>query len=124
MSNLLWLASYPKSGNTWIRAFLHNLLASPDAPFEINRMSALTVGDSQAQWYARLDPRPPTALRPADLARLRPRVHKLIAESSPETVMVKTHNALVVVAGVSMITLDVTVGAIYVVRNPLDVAIS
>jgi hypothetical protein len=38
--------------------------------------------------------------------------------------MVKTHNALVAVAGVSMITLEVTAGAIYVVRNPLDVALS
>lgn len=124
MSNLLWLASYPKSGNTWVRAFLHNLLANPDEPFAINRMSALTVGDSQAHWYARLDPRPPTALTAADLARLRPRAHKLIAESAAETVLVKTHNALIAVAGVSMITLELTAGAIYVVRNPLDVAIS
>jgi len=23
---LVWIASYPKSGNTWTRAFLHNLL--------------------------------------------------------------------------------------------------
>ncbi len=23
---IVWLASYPKSGNTWTRAFLHNLL--------------------------------------------------------------------------------------------------
>lgn len=124
MANLLWLASYPKSGNTWVRAFLHNLLSNSDAPFEINRMSALTVGDSQAHWYARLDPRPPTALTLADLTRLRPHVHRLIAESSPNTVMVKTHNALIAVGGVSMITLELTAGAIYVVRNPLDVALS
>lgn len=124
MSNILWLASYPKSGNTWIRAFLVNLLTDFDEPVDINRMAALTAGDSQAHWYARLDPRPPTALTKADLARLRPRVHRLIAESKNETVMVKTHNALVAVGGVSMITLEVTAGAIYIVRNPLDVALS
>ena len=22
----IWIASYPKSGNTWVRVFLHNLL--------------------------------------------------------------------------------------------------
>lgn len=124
MSNLLWLASYPKSGNTWVRAFLHNLLANPDAPFDINRMSAMTQGDSQARWFQPLDPRPPTGLSNAELARLRPRAHRLIAESSRETVMVKTHNALIAVEGVSMITLELTAGAIYVVRNPLDVALS
>ena len=26
MSGIIWLASYPKSGNTWTRNFLHNLL--------------------------------------------------------------------------------------------------
>lgn len=25
-TGILWIASYPKSGNTWTRTFLHNLL--------------------------------------------------------------------------------------------------
>ena len=28
--NIIWIASYPKSGNTWVRAFLHNLLNELD----------------------------------------------------------------------------------------------
>lgn len=32
MGGIIWLASYPKSGNTWMRAFLHNLLRNPSAP--------------------------------------------------------------------------------------------
>lgn len=124
MSKILWLASYPKSGNTWLRAFLHNLFRNPDTPFDINRMSALTAGDSQAHWFRCLDPRPPAALSRADLAHLRPRVHALIAGSAPDTVMVKTHNALVEAAGAPMITQALTAGALYVVRNPLDIALS
>ena len=124
MSSILWLASYPKSGNTWLRAFLHNLLRNPRTPFDINRMSELTAGDSQVHWFRRLDPRPPEALGRADLARLRPEVHALIAKSAPDTVMVKTHNALVEVAGAPMITQTLTAAAVYVVRNPLDVAVS
>ena len=124
MSRILWLASYPKSGNTWLRAFLHNLLRNPREPFDINRMSELTAGDSQAQWFRRLDPRPPAALSRDDLARLRPEAHALIAGSTRDTVMVKTHNALVAAAGVPMITQSLTAGAIYVVRNPLDVVVS
>ena len=124
MSGILWLASYPKSGNTWLRAFLHNLLRNARTPFDINRMSELTAGDSQAHWYGRLDPRPPAALGAEDLARLRPGVHALIAESARDTVMVKTHNALVEADGVPMITLSLTAAAIYVVRNPLDVVVS
>ena len=124
MSGILWLASYPKSGNTWLRAFLHNLFRNAKTPFDINQMAELTAGDSQAQWFARLDPRPPSELSHEDLATLRPKVHALIAQSAPDTVMVKTHNALVEVAGVPMITQALTAGAIHVVRNPLDVVVS
>ena len=46
MGRIIWLASYPKSGNTWLRAFLHNLLRDPKTPFDVNRMSELTAGDS------------------------------------------------------------------------------
>jgi len=124
MGNIVWLASYPKSGNTWLRAFLLNLMTNAEEPVDINRMAALTQGDSQAKWYAEFDPRPPSALGTEDLARLRPRVHARIAASAEHSVFVKTHNALVEVAGSAMISQSATAGVIYVVRNPLDVALS
>ena len=35
---IVWLASYPKSGNTWIRIFLSTLLYSPAKPkVDINK---------------------------------------------------------------------------------------
>jgi len=124
MGNILWLASYPKSGNTWLRAFLLNLVTDLPEPVDINKMAALTQGDSQERWYAPFDPRPMTELSAEDLARLRPIAHARIAESSADTVFVKTHNALVEVAGAAMISQSLTAGVIYVVRNPLDVALS
>ena len=36
MSGIIWLASYPKSGNTWFRVFLTNLLEEKDQPADIN----------------------------------------------------------------------------------------
>ena len=124
MGNIVWLASYPKSGNTWLRAFLLNLMTDAEQPVDINKMAALTQGDSQAKWYAEFDPRTPPALGAEDLARLRPKVHARIAASSANSVLVKTHNALVEVAGSAMISQSETAGVIYVVRNPLDVALS
>ena len=36
MGALIWLASYPKSGNTWMRSFLHNLFRNASQPVNIN----------------------------------------------------------------------------------------
>ncbi|MBT3170958.1 MAG: sulfotransferase domain-containing protein, partial [Rhodospirillaceae bacterium] len=83
-----------------------------------------TTGDSIARWFTEIDPRPATEFSQADLARLRPQAHARIAECTADSALVKTHNALVQVAGVPMITRAVTAGVIYLVRNPLDVVLS
>ena len=54
MGKILWLASYPRSGNTWLRAFLHNLLRNPDEPYDINRLQDFTLIDSDAPGTNRL----------------------------------------------------------------------
>src|SRR5437762_14144210 len=40
-SGIVWLASYPKSGNTWTRAFLHNLVKVTGGEAEIQRINEL-----------------------------------------------------------------------------------
>jgi len=124
MGKILWLASYPRSGNTWLRAFLHNLLRDPPAPYDINRLQDFTLIDSQAQWYRPFDPRPPSEMTKEEVAALRPQVHAAMTRAFPDTVFVKTHNALVEDRGTAMIGLAHTAGAIYLVRDPLDVAVS
>lgn len=124
MGKILWLASYPKSGNTWLRAFIHNLMLNPKAPININDMSSLTTGDSVVQWYQHLDSRPPLSWSPEDVAKMRRGAQLAIVASKPETVIVKTHNALLSAFGQPIIQMDLTAGAIYVVRNPLDLVLS
>ncbi len=58
MGAIIWLASYPKSGNTWLRAFLHNLLRNPSQPADINQLDRFALGDSQKMWYAEVADRP------------------------------------------------------------------
>lgn len=124
LGQIIWIASYPKSGSTWLRAFLHNYVRDGAAPHDINRLMDLTTGESSAARYRLHDPRPPSRYSIADVQRLRPLVHRALAEAEPGLVFVKTHNALLVVEGVQTITRDVTRGAIYILRDPRDVAIS
>jgi hypothetical protein len=124
MGQIIWIASYPKSGSTWLRAFLHNYVRDAETPHDINRLMDLTTGESSAARYRRHDPRPPSQYSIADVQRLRPLVHRALADAHPGLVFVKTHSALLVVEGVQTITKAVTSGAIYVLRDPRDVAIS
>ena len=38
---IVWLASYPKSGNTWVRAFLSSYLYSPDGLFNFDLLKKI-----------------------------------------------------------------------------------
>lgn len=124
MGGLVWIASYPKSGNTWTRSFLHHLLAEEDEDLDINAMHQVTTWDSAALWYRPLLPRPLDACIKHEVAAVRPQANQRIAYEVDDLIFVKTHNAMVADRGTPMINPAVTAGAIYVVRNPLDVAVS
>jgi hypothetical protein len=55
---------------------------------------------------------------------MRPLVHRQLAAENKGLFFIKTHNALLTVEGVSLVTPEVTTGAIYIVRDPRDVAVS
>ena len=125
MGDIVWLASYPKSGNTWMRALIHNLFWNHVGPVNMNRMHGdLSQSDAMLTWYRMLDKRPCEEWSAEDVARMRPKVDALIAGTSSGTIVCKTHNALLTSRGYPTINLDVTSGAIYIVRNPLDVTAS
>jgi len=124
MGKIVWLASFPKSGNTWLRAFLHNLFRRPDEAYDINRLIDFCTSDSAIGNFTAAAGGPVTGMSRAEIARLRPKVHELLTKVFPDNVFVKTHHALVEENGVPTITMAHTAGAIYVVRNPLDVVLS
>lgn len=124
MGGIIWLASYPKSGNTWVRTFLHNLLLNANRPADINELTKFTIGDGNKVWYEQVTGKPYSSLSDEENAALIPRVHQAYARTRPDSVFVKTHNWLGKKHGVPLVTPEFTAGAIYIVRNPLDVVIS
>jgi len=124
MGNIVWLASYPKSGNTWLRAFLANLIANRLAPVPLAELPSYGRLEAEPELYSRIAERPSTELDFAELCALRPQVHAAIAAAATKTVFVKTHSMAGAIDGVPLLTPQVSAGSIYVVRNPLDVAIS
>jgi len=124
MGNIVWLASYPKSGNTWMRAFLANLVANRATAVALAELPGYGRLEADPELYSEVAGRPSTELDFDQLCALRPQVHAAIAAAAPRTVFVKTHSMAAVHDGVPLITPQVTAGAICVVRNPLDVVVS
>jgi hypothetical protein len=124
VGGIVWLASYPKSGNTWLRHFLHGLLRPGEGAHDINDMHGLTAYETAARWFRPLAGRPLDECDPAEIARLRPRAQEALAAAADGLVFAKTHSALVRDGGEPTINARVTAGALYIVRNPLDVAAS
>jgi hypothetical protein len=124
----IWIASYPKSGNTWVRLFILNLLReisgnAADAQ-DINHLSDHTVWETSADPYRQLLDRNPMECSPEEIARTRPQAQRLVAEARSRPFFIKSHLGVARIEGYPTVNFEMTLAAIYVVRNPLDVAIS
>jgi hypothetical protein len=122
--NIVWLASYPKSGNTWVRIFLANYVFAKDEPLSINEVSRLGTGDSLTKHYRAIakgafDPRDHT-----QSIALRGKVLKAITANKADVNLVKTHNIHAKAFGTDLIPAHLTRSAIYIIRNPLDMVMS
>jgi aryl sulfotransferase len=124
VKGILWLASYPKSGNTWFRIFLANLLRGGATPASINELdhtriaSARNVFDDEIGFEA-------SDLTADEVDRLRPELYAHLAENAEEPLYMKIHDAYTCMEDARpLIPQKATRGAIYFIRNPLDVAVS
>jgi hypothetical protein len=124
----IWIASYPKSGNTWVRVFLHNLMRElrglNEKPQNINALHEITARESLNGWFGRRLGKPAHEATPAEIAEARIGVQADMVARARGPVFIKTHNAVANVEGFPTINFDVTLAAVCIVRNPLDVAVS
>jgi len=124
LGRIVWLASYPKSGNTWLRALLANYLLDTPQPVPLDRLGKFAPAEASRSPYDQFAARAGIPLDDRAVYRWRPQVQRMLARRARSFVFVKTHAALTLVNQVPTIAPEVTAGAVYVVRNPLDVAVS
>jgi len=124
IKKIVWLASYPKSGNTWFRVFLSNLLAEEGQPVHINKLHSSTIASSRMLFDENAGV-PSSDLTNDEIAELRPEIYRGIAETTDETIFHKVHDAWVKTpTGKPLFPSEITKAVIYFIRNPLDVAVS
>ena len=121
---LFWLASYPKSGNTWFRIVLANLLNTSTNPIDLNQINTGAIASGR-DWIDEALGFDSACLDHDELDQLRPAIYKWHSEQCNQVGFHKIHDAYTFVDnGSPMIPLEGCLGALYFIRNPLDVAIS
>ncbi|HEX3918880.1 MAG TPA: sulfotransferase domain-containing protein [Caulobacteraceae bacterium] len=124
-AGIVWLASFPKSGNTWFRIFLANLAAGESGPADINDLDGGGGIASSRQEFEAATLLDSALVSHEDIDRLRPAVHARAAANRQDQRWIKVHDAYTLNAdGEPVLGRRAAAAAIYLVRDPRDVAVS
>ncbi len=127
MKNIVWLASYPKSGNTWFRMFLANYEQNAEKPLPLEKIEATSIASSPVDFEEQ------TGLNPFELyhdevGTYRPDMYRALSEKierKEENCYKKVHDAYTLnMNNEPIFPEDVSRCVVYFVRNPFDVCVS
>jgi hypothetical protein len=126
MGNIVWLASYPKSGNTWMRIFLTNYWRDADEPADINFLDPTPIASGRYLFDEETGVES-SDLTWAEIQRFRPGVYQQFSSTQEGHItFCKIHDAYTFLrsGGDPVFPPAATRGVIYIIRNPLSVAVS
>ena len=113
---IIWLASYPKSGNTWVRSFLSAYYYTNDGKFSFDLLKKIKQFPSKEFFDMKL--------RDVDEASKSWLIAQKRIKENKQTIFLKTHNIYGAYKGNSFTSEEFTAGAIYIVRDPRNVLTS
>jgi len=124
--HIFWLSSYLKSGNTWFRIFLANLLNLSDQALDLNKIDNIIHDKitTSRLWVDRICGFNTALLTENELDSIKPRIYEWYGVQQRKVSYHKTHQAYISYNNKPLIPSKGCLGAIHFVRNPLDIAVS
>ncbi len=121
--NIIWLASYPKSGNTWFRSFLTALLSQKE--IDLNKMETDGIFSGKGVIESVLD-LSADFLKPEQIEQYQRLAFSYLSDTADKPLFIKIHDAFTVSERdkLPLIPEKPTKIALYFIRNPLDVTLS
>lgn len=123
VQNIIWLASFPKSGNTWMRAFIGSLLGFGTISEQGSMANFSSNCSSLYLWPQVFAGReqPPIEMDMAWRAEYQIGLSQMLGDARH---FCKTHSRYGTVVGNRLFVPEVSRAAVVIVRNPFDVAAS
>ena len=106
---IIWIASYPKSGNTWIRTFLTAYYFCEKGIFDINKLNF--IQDYPNKQFFRNE------VKEGEIHKHWDQSQKDII-SDKKIKFLKTHNSLIKAFGNDFTSPKYSLGVIYIIRDP------
>lgn len=121
---MVWLASYPKCGNTWLRSFLAAYAQTQvQAAFDPNTLDSPAA--ASRRWLDEALGVDTTDLLAPEIRELLPVALRAWAANEQAPRIVKVHDCFGFSrSGQALFPVDVTMGVVHLVRDPRDVAVS
>ncbi len=127
MKNIVWLASFPKSGNTWFRMFLANYLKDGDEPVTLDQIASTPIASNELD-FEEIIGLNPFELTPDEVDLYRPDMYRQLSNDAEEegaVVYKKVHDAYTKNKdGEPLFPEEISKCALYFIRNPMDVCVS
>jgi len=116
---IIWLASYPKSGNTWVRGFIISLLYTAEGTSNLENFEKINQYPLKSHFEN-------LTTDFNDITKFKKYYHKSqdIINLDNKIKILKTHNALLNVDGDNFSSTKNTLGVIHIVRDPRNVVTS
>ena len=123
---IFWIASYPKSGNTWMRAILTSLFFTKDGvfSFELFKSTSIFEHAERFEFIKEINSSNYNKLSQIDT------LSKYWIEAQNKTIIkgdfafLKTHHACINYNSNDFTSINNSLGTVYLVRDPRDIAIS
>jgi hypothetical protein len=116
---IIWIASYPKSGNTWVRSLLSQYYFSKDESFDFSVLKNIpnfNVGDFITKKEILKEP--------MDIPKLWLKIQKYLSLKYKKNLFFKTHHANLSMNNFNFTSKDYCAGCVYIVRDPRNVITS
>lgn len=114
---IIWIASYPKSGNTWLRSLISSYFFTDDGFFDFKLLKNIPSYPSPPFF----EKYPDKFDKPEATAKYWIPEQERINKNNNKLIFLKTHNALCKINGYSFTDNKNSLGAVHIIRDPRNV---